>query len=252
MQNPPHPCLIVVPCYNEEQRLLVKSFTEYIDQTPGVTFLFVNDRSRDNTLAVLKALQARFPDRIDVLDQRPNAGKAAAVRRGLLHGLAKGNNPCVGFWDADLATPLSAILPMRGIFDLNPNVQTVFGARVRLLGRHIRRKSTRHYLGRIFATIVSISLRLPIYDTQCGAKLFRSTPDLKEILSPPFHSKWIFDVEMIARFLQKHRHDTRYAEHAIVEYPLLRWEDVADSRLKSSDFFKAIFELGYIRRTYIR
>ncbi len=252
MPNPTHRCLIVVPCYNEESRLPVESFAAYLGQTPQVRLLFVNDGSRDGTLALLHSLQARFPDSVDVLDCQPNAGKAEAVRNGFLHALASGDVRCIGFWDADLATPLDAILPMQEVLEGNSGVQMVFGARVRLLGRFIHRKTTRHYLGRIFATVVSVSLRLPIYDTQCGAKLFRVTPDLREIFATPFHSKWIFDVEILARFLRKHRGDTEYAAHAVYEFPLQRWEDVAGSRLTSADFIKAIAELAYIRRTLLR
>ena len=54
-----------------------------------------------------------------------------------------------------------------------------------------------YYLGRLFATLASTLLDVRIYDTQCGAKIFRSTDDLKIVLSKPFLSSWIFDVELI-------------------------------------------------------
>ncbi len=128
----------------------------------------------------------------------------------------------------------------------------VFGARVRLLGRKIERRPIRHYLGRVFASLASMVLQLPIYDTQCGAKLFRVTPDLLEVLDLPFESRWIFDVEIIARFLTLHRMDTDFGKRAIYESPLHQWEDVAGSKVKMFDFVTSFWELIRIRFKYLR
>ena len=245
-------CTVIVPCFNEEKRLQREAFHAFLERQHPVRLLFVNDGSTDGTLSVLTELQTAFPEQVDVLDKQPNGGKAEAVRAGMLHAVAHTPHGLVGFWDADLATPLDAILEMKRILDHRPQLEMVFGARVRLLGRSIKRKPARHYLGRIFATVVSTLLRVPIYDTQCGAKLFRVTPDLQHVLAQPFHSRWIFDVELLARFLDLHAHDPAYAPAAIYEFPLLVWHDVAGSRLRPGDFLRSIAELNHIRNIHLR
>lgn len=240
-------CTIVVPCYNEAERLRAEEFTKYLEQRPHVAFLFVNDGSKDGTLAMLQQLALRMPKQIDVLNRSVNSGKAEAVRAGLVAALETGRPAYVGFWDADLATPLEAIDDMLGLLLSRPDLEIVLGARVKLLGRHIERLAVRHYLGRVFATCVSIVLGLPIYDTQCGAKLFRVTPVLESILEEPFSSRWIFDVELLARFIRASGPDPASAAHKIYEFPLYRWRDVPGSKVRPSDFviaFKELLKIG--------
>lgn len=247
------PCTVVVPCYNEAARFQAEEFAHFLanPQNAAVRFLFVNDGSRDATLSVLRAFCERFPDRTAVLDQQPNRGKAEAVRNGMLQIAQSGEAAITGFWDADLATPLAQITDFLGLLDSRPDLTMVFGARVRLLGRAIHRKQLRHYLGRCFATVVSVLLRLPIYDTQCGAKLFRITPELRQVLAEPFHSRWIFDVEILARFLEADRGDNRRLASEIYEFPLPVWTDVAGSKVRSTDFLRAFAELATIYRRHL-
>ena len=243
--------LIVVPCYNEAHRLPGDAFLRFARETPDTGFLFVNDGSSDNTLEILHQLASESPQNIDVLDQQSNRGKAEAVRAGLLAAFAKGPR-FVGFWDADLATPLQEIPRFIEVFREHPEVEFVFGSRVRLMGHDIHRHLSRHLRGRIFATAASFTLRLPIYDTQCGAKLFRSSPEVAALFKDPWISRWIFDVELIARLIRDRKNSNRHqVRNVLREVPLQSWRDVEGSNLRTRDFFNAVLDLASIYRHYL-
>jgi len=245
-------CTVVIPCFNEAQRLPQTSFGVFFPQYDHFFFLFVNDGSTDGTLSVLLQLKAAYPASVDVLDQLSNRGKAEAVRTGMLHAIDVYGSQYVGFWDADLATPLDELPRFAGLLDEHPEIEVVLGSRVRMLGRSVKRGALRHYSGRIFATLASLTLNLPIYDTQCGAKLFRVNPTMRRILDTPFYSRWTFDVELLARFLQAHASEVRSSTNNIYEEPVLKWTDVGGSKLKVQDSFRALWDLLYIRKRYFR
>jgi dolichyl-phosphate beta-glucosyltransferase len=244
-------CLIVVPCFNEGARLQCSVFVDFVREVEGVHILFVNDGSRDNTSGLLQAMREGCEDRIQILDNKVNAGKAEAVRTGLLKAIEQGYATYVGFWDADLATPLEVIPDFVALLDASSRLQMVFGSRVRLLGRDVARRASRHYLGRVFASFASLTLRLPIYDTQCGAKLFRVTPELGSILRETFLSRWVFDVEILARYIAFYRGSVLYLKDSIYEFPLPRWCDVTGSKVRPGDFFTAAIDLYRIRHRYL-
>lgn len=242
---------VVVPCYNEAQRLDVAGFRRYLAASSQVCLLFVDDGSRDGTAAVLEAVRAGNEDRAYILRCQRNGGKAEAVRLGILQALDELHPEIVGFWDADLATPLSSIAPLLAVLDREAEIHLVFGARVKLLGRHVERLASRHYLGRIFATMISALLRIPIYDSQCGAKLLRVGPETRAIFAEKFISKWVFDVEILARYLVRLDNDPQKLAHVIYEYPLEKWTDVAGSKVRPSDFLTAFWDVLKIRRKYL-
>lgn len=239
--------VIVVPCFNEEHRLDTKAFRNFHVERDRVEFCLVNDGSGDGTLRVLESLRDSDSSRFTVLTLEQNRGKAEAVRRGIL-AAAESNPDFVGFWDADLATPLSELPSFLEVFASHTEIEMVFGARVRLLGRDIRRRATRHYVGRVGATLISISLGLEIYDTQCGAKVFRMSDSIREIFAEEFLSKWIFDVEIIARFMHLRGRDV--AARAIYEFPVTVWHDIHGSKVKSHDFIRSLRDLWKIHRAY--
>jgi glycosyltransferase involved in cell wall biosynthesis len=241
MQN----VLVVVPCYNEAKRLDGAAFVQFAHANPGVRFLFVDDGSDDGTAVVLEQVAAKSPRQLQWFSLPQNSGKAEAVRQGFLRAFASVPLPeAVAFWDADLATPLGDIPAFAAVMQQNARLLAVFGSRVNLLGRDVKRKLWRHYLGRVFATAASAVLRLPIYDTQCGAKLLRVTPEVQAVFAQPFVSPWIFDVEIIARLRDRLRAaGGPAARDVIYEYPLLLWRDVAGSKVRLRHFVTVFFDL---------
>lgn len=241
--------VIVVPCYNEADRLNLSAFRHFAHSMPGVRLLMVNDGSRDNTAELLDKL-ASENSRIDVLHLSRNAGKAEAVRRGILAACDQSPD-FVGYLDADLATPLEELSRFVDVLTRRLDVQVVFGSRVRLLGREIRRRRLRGFLGRSFALVASRAIGIPLRDTQCGAKVFRVNDPLRAAFSEPFASRWIFDVEILARLKNGYQSaGLGDVSAAVYELPLDHWEEVPGSKLKSGDFLKAILELSTIYWRY--
>lgn len=242
--------IIVVPCFNEARRLDLPRFEVCLEREPGVEIIFVDDGSRDATLDLLRSFEATHPRRVSVLDLQPNRGKAAAVRDGM-RAAFEAQPDFVGYWDADLATPLDEIPLFRHVLEEREDLLLAIGSRVKLLGRSIERGMLRHYLGRVAATLASMVLKLEVYDTQCGAKLFRATPETRALFEEPFATGWVFDVEMLARLVRdRRRRGASGAENVIYEIPLQEWHDIAGSKLVPGDFFRAFLELGKIYRRY--
>jgi len=242
--------IVVVPCFNEAARLDLAAYDAFLECADGIDLLMVDDGSVDDTPQVLERLRGRHPSRVSVLRLGRNSGKAEAVRRGVQAAL--GRRPAlVGYWDADLATPLEAIVQFRAVLAARPELALVMGSRVPLLGRAIQRRPARRLLGRAFATAASLALGLAVYDTQCGAKLFRATPLVTGLFQLPFRARWVFDVELLARLAAATRGaDSPPVEELVYEYPLERWQDVGGSRLTPRDFAVAALDLAMIGWRY--
>ena len=235
--------VIVIPCFDEERRLDVPQLAA-LTESGRVRLLFVDDGSRDGTPLILHEL-ARSSGAVDVVDLPENVGKAEAVRRGLLEAIQRGST-IVGYYDADLSTPPQELLRLLDVLQEQPHVSFVMGARVALLGRAIERRAGRHYLGRIFATLASILLGLRVYDTQCGAKVFRVSPAVVEALSRPFRSSWAFDVELVGRLTRGTDVVEPLAASMFEEVPLREWHDVAGSKLTVGRMARALADLLFV------
>ena len=129
----------------------------------------------------------------------------------------------------------------------------MWGARVNLLGRQVRRNIVRHYIGRTFATLAAATLQLPIYDTQCGAKLFRLNDSCRSIFSTKFCTRWVFDVEIIARLIAARRGTQQLqAQDVIYEQPLTHWHEVKGSKLNLADPLLVSWDLIRVYWKYMR
>jgi dolichyl-phosphate beta-glucosyltransferase len=239
---------LVVPCYNEAARLDPQEFLRFAATHPTVRLLMIDDGSGDATPEILARMCSAAPASVEALRKPSRSGKAEAVRTGILAGIER-RAALVGFLDADLATPLRAIDDFLALLRGRPALEFILGSRVMLLGRDIRRKTTRHYLGRVFATAVSQALDLPVYDTQCGAKVLRVNVATATLFREPFRNPWIFDVELIARYLrlpvapgEPTRRDRLY------ELVVPAWHDIPGSKLRSYDFARAAVGLAHIWR----
>jgi len=248
---PPEPVRLVVPCYDEEARLPADRFAAFAARHPEVSFLFVDDGSRDGTAARLDALAARLGAQGRVLGLPRNRGKAFAVRAGVQAICADPPGGCFGYWDADLATPLEELEPLREALRERPEAVLALGSRVKLLGREIERSTLRHYPGRVFATCASLVLGLPVYDTQCGAKLFRDGAETRALFAEPFGVGWTFDVELLARLIAARRgSDAPPVERSVIEVPLRVWSDPGGSKVRPLDFLTSLWELWRLHRRY--
>ena len=233
--------VIVVPCFNEAARLRPDRVHDLAELCGAV--LLVDDGSTDATasmLATISAAAAPGTTHVEHLDV--NQGKAAAVRHGLNVAL-DGGATVVGYCDADFATPADEMARLVDVLRDDPGIDVVVGSRVAMLGTDVRRSPARHYLGRVFATLASAALGMAVYDTQCGAKVFRDSPALRSALRKPFRSGWAFDVELLARLRRGGEATAGLDIDRFIEVPLRRWHDVSGSKLTPAAAARAAVDL---------
>ena len=220
----------------------------YLQAHADCHLCFVDDGSSDGTSTSLAALASRLPGRIEALTLAANRGKAEAVRHGVVAMAATNRFDLIGYWDADLSTPLDELAAMIATFAAHPSCVLVMGSRWKRLGSTIDRSGLRHALGRVFATAASLLLDLPVYDSQCGAKLMRANA-AGVLFGEPFSTKWLFDVEVLAR-LRNHVGRDAMLGGAAIEVPLRAWREVGGSKLGFAYMLSAPMDLLTIRRRY--
>ncbi|WP_218599284.1 response regulator [Polaribacter sp. NJDZ03] len=237
---------VVIPCYDEEKRLLSKEFTDFIIKNSGYHLCFVNDGSKDNTLQVLNDLRKGREDFITVYDCEKNGGKAEAVRQGMLHMAKQDDLDYIGFLDADLSTDLADFDDLVSTIE-NSNYKIVSGSRISRMGADITKESARKVISLTINYIIRKILSMDFKDTQCGAKIFH-----KDVIDVSFGEKfvtqWIFDVEIFRRITLHYGLDK--AKEMLCEQPLKRWIHADGSKLSMKDSVKIVGQLGQIAWFY--
>jgi dolichyl-phosphate beta-glucosyltransferase len=241
--RPNGPCAVVIPCFNEADRLNVDAFAEFVRDTDGIELVFVDDGSSDQTLQTAQHVSKNAGSSVSILRLAENRGKAEAVRQGMLWA-AQREFSAIAFWDADLATPLETIPDFLEVLSKHSSVEVVWGTRLPLMGHTIDRDAIRHQTGRLFSASSAAAVGVGIRDALCGAKMFRTGPILDAILARPFSSRWIFDVEILARLdLLLKSIGGPSVRQSLYEFPLNSWNEIPGSRLRKIDFLRATVEL---------
>ena len=236
--------ILIVPCYNEANRINSKTWIVNANLFTGI--IFVNDGSTDNTIKIINQLISQAEKKqitnikLHILDT--NQGKAEAIRAGVLY--AKNifsEEKYLGYCDADLSTPLNEMHRLFKKCQTNQN-GFLLGSRVKLSGFNVKRSGIRHYLGRASATLISLMLKITVYDTQAGAKIFNSQ-HADTLFKEKFISRWLFDCELILRAQQD--------GISVYEEPLRTWiHQDNSSKVNFSSYIKSLIDLIKIRNKY--
>ncbi len=238
---------IIVPCYNESQRLKFDQFAGFLAQHPDYVICFVNDGSSDDTLAKLEAFSGKHNDQVVVYDMPQNGGKAEAVRAGMNHMLESTGVETLGFLDADLSTDFDDYKMLVHHLHSDANSHMVFGSRSSEGADEIKRNGFRNIASKIVGLMIRMLLRLPISDTQCGAKAFK--PEAARFaFAGGFVTRWLFDVEIFIRM--KKYYGRKQVMKMMREIPLKKWIHVDGSKLGLSDSLKVPGQLLSIAMQY--
>lgn len=232
---------IVIPAYNEEQRLpaMMDVYVPYFTAAYGsdVELIVAVNGSRDRTEELARAYADRYEQVVALIEHRP-IGKGGAI----MMGFDQARGELVGFVDGDGATAPEAFQDL---------VEHIGDADMIIASRWMEgsvvdppQPWTRRVASRIFNFLVRLLFGLRITDTQCGAKLCRR-PGMEAVRPLLGLTRWAFDVDLLFQF--------RRTGLQIVERPTV-WRDIGGSQLNvpraSSQMFVAICRLRLLHSPF--
>jgi dolichyl-phosphate beta-glucosyltransferase len=229
---------IVIPCYNEEQRLphTIELIERYLDgKGAGYELILVDDGSSDGTRMVMDAAaeRSRFV-RLEALPR--NRGKGRALAEGV--AVAKGSEILVT--DADLSTPIEELPKLQA--ELEKGAGVAIGSRALRASRvEVSQPVYRVLMGKAFNLLVQAVLLPGIWDTQCGFKLFRADV-AHEAFAELTTDGFGYDPEVLYRAKKR---GVRIAEVPVI------WRNSAPTKvspIKSSlDMFRHVLRIRFSR-----
>lgn len=207
---------IVIPAYNEEERLPIslKQVAAFVEaQDYEIEVIVVNNNSTDATPHIAQEFAAAHPY-VRVLHE-PRQGKGAAVRMGMMVGRGEYLFIC----DADFSMPVEEIgkfmPPALSDYDVAIASREIAGA------RRVDEPEYRHLMGRVYNFIVRVLAIPGVQDTQCGFKSFRREV-AREVFTLQTIAGWGFDVEVLFIALKR--------GYRLVEVPIT-WYYMPQSRV---------------------
>ncbi|MBK8092741.1 MAG: glycosyltransferase [Verrucomicrobiaceae bacterium] len=199
----PDSVLLIIPCYRESGRIgpFLDELATEMARVGRVSIRVVEDGSGAQEQQAMSGLLAPYLQKHAFI--RPplmlaeNHGKGGAIYSAWRE---EKEAAWLAFVDADGSCSAAEVARLIGIARSSPPRTAVIASRVKMLGRHVERDWRRHVLGRIYATVVSILLDLPVYDSQCGLKLVPRA-DFERIASLLHIHGFAFDVELLTTLL---------------------------------------------------
>ena len=236
---------IVIPCFNERRRLppYLATLCKRFERDPNVTLVVVDDGSDAGELEgvsdAIEELRRGGARQLRLVRLEKNQGKGAALQSGFLGA----STTFVGFVDADGSVDADDCALVLSTIAADPDLDAAIASRVKMLGRTIVRRNSRHALGRLFATVLTKLFQLPVYDSQCGCKFFRREKVLS-LLAAIESKRWLWDTELL---ILLHRRGGR-----IREIPV-SWHETSGSKLSLWNSLVTVpYELWSFRRTLTR
>ena len=192
--------LLIIPCYNEENRFRLKEIKTFVEQHDRIDFCFVNDGSTDGTVACIKKHFLNH-ENCFLISFVENSGKGNAIRKAFLYK-EQADYRYYGFIDADLEIPFSQVLLLLEEIKKGNFLMVISSRNLR---KNLKLRRYRSILSfvmmKVANTLIGFDTDLP--DTQCGNKIFRKEI-LKICFEEKFLSEWLFDIEVFLRFKKKY------------------------------------------------